>query len=160
MKKYVKQRDEYRCGPIALLNALIWAGQDVSYEKDIDRLTEKCHCSRLKGTYHINFYKALRQVGKKVFDVNLIWNPSIKLVDQHLQSGGSIIINYRWQAPHQDSLHYASLVDITETGKTISVVNAFVRGPALYKIRRHTFIHKFRCRGDHEYSGWFLTKKD
>jgi hypothetical protein len=103
---YIVQRDRYRCGPVAIFNALRWAGETVTYEKDIKRLSRLCECRAPRGTTHRPFLKALRKEGRGLFTVDLVLRPSLKDFDGPLDEGCALV----WNMKHQRGRHYALIV--------------------------------------------------
>lgn len=93
MPRYCKQRDQYRCGPIAILNALKWAGKKVTYKKHIERLTRECKCKAPKGTWWFDITRVLRKYGFSIYKRRVL---SAKEIKKHLSNGGAIIVNAYW----------------------------------------------------------------
>jgi len=99
MTRYLKQRDQSSCGPVAVINALKWAGL---------RVTEKTHKKKIQQLTQCNPYgRGFR--GSHPYDVNhaLSCYNSIKIqrvrkdvwttlseINEHLDKGGSILMRY------------------------------------------------------------------
>lgn len=93
--KYFKQYDSFSCGPIALMNALVWAGYNITYDKDFERISRAMKMDEDGASTH-NLNKAIRRY-KKLYvlpEEGSFEGPSIKLIDEHLSLGGSFIIGY------------------------------------------------------------------
>lgn len=126
MVRYVKQKDNTSCGPIALINTLKWLGYSVSYDfLHIARYMCKCESNRSKdggGTTDMNFERALKSFGiKKKRKIQ----PTIKELDKHIDSGGIAIISYFNTYPmckfKKDAGHFA--LCISRTSRTYMMVN-------------------------------------
>ena len=99
MIRYLRQRDQSSCGPIAVINALKWAGV---------KATEKTHKKKIKRITQCNPY-GRGFIGTHPYDVNhaLSCYNSIKIqrvskdtwtkiteINEHLDKGGSILMRY------------------------------------------------------------------
>ncbi len=176
MTRYAKQRDSYSCGPTALLNALKWAGKDVSC-KDMPRLKAVCHTEytpgHTLGTWPTKMSSALRYEGREWFSCKHVINPKLRIIDKHLKDDGSIIMSYFWKlSPEYKRFwdwgwkyvgHYIFIDHISASGKTFRVINMSSEGSAQTNIRRHTLLRKcFRYRNlkdnHHNLSVWLLNK--
>lgn len=91
--KFLKQRNGYSCGPLAIMNSLIWAGQKITYRAFYDKVFKKCKTDK-DGTHSDDFEKALRCFSKKHFSVRKkIKNVSIEEIIYFLSEGYSIILS-------------------------------------------------------------------
>jgi len=92
MIRYVKQRDETSCGPVAIINIFKWMGCKVSYDFiQVTRDLCEHEPGQYGGTTNLNQERALRLVGiKKKRRIK----PSIKEIDSHLDSGGIVLLGY------------------------------------------------------------------
>ncbi len=159
--RYTKQRDKFRCGPIAILNALRWVGVSIPYKELLPSLERLCECVAPDGTRHAAFDRTLREVGKDIFTVRRVHHPSLAQIEEHLREGGHIILNYRWTHAGMDRRHFESLVEVSLSGRSFYVVNGSLRGPALRKVTRTRFKEydlRFQ-RVDPSFKAWFLTKR-
>lgn len=92
MPRYIRQRDNYSCGPVALLNALKWAGRTkgTSYAT-LPSWRGTCQTDRRTGTSFTNLFRAARMLpvlgAKKA-------KPTVRLadIDAHLKRGGAVIL--------------------------------------------------------------------
>jgi hypothetical protein len=92
MPRYIRQRNNYSCGPVALLNALKWAGatKGTSYEM-VSYWCEACRTTKRMGTSFIDLFRAARTlplIGARKA------RPKVKLIDinAHLRHGGAVIL--------------------------------------------------------------------
>lgn len=159
MPKYTKQRDRYNCGPVAILNALRWAGENASYASRIAYLERLCKSQAPDiGCNHTNFDRALRKAGSGIFLVRRVYQPQVREMEAHLKAGGAVVFNYGWENRKKFGRHFTLLIPgIAEA--IFGMINAHTRGPAL----RNHGQSKFREMGlqfriDEHRKGWFLTK--
>ena len=163
MPRYIKQRDKFRCGPVVILNALKWAGVDVSYDESIDHLSNLCRCRRPRGTNHKNFDRAIREAGKGIFRTQLVRHPTIGKIEEHLQDGGALAFNYHWrrEEENESSRHFSLVEGISPSGRTFYIANRSHAGRTLQSIHRERFKKwdlRFQ-RTDPHYKAWFLTRE-
>lgn len=97
MPKYTRQHDQFNCGPVALLNALKWAGYPYTL-KDLPRLSRLCKCKPgdLGGTLTCDFDRALRRYKRLIVlpDDGPFERPYISMIDEHLDLGGVVVFSY------------------------------------------------------------------
>lgn len=60
MTRYVRQRDNYSCGPVAIANALKWAGSKFSYRRYHPMFIAAAKCQKPRGTKRGHFDRTLR----------------------------------------------------------------------------------------------------
>ncbi len=165
MPRYIKQRDKFRCGPVAVMNALKWAGEDVSYVADRDRLDKLCNCGPPpSGTNHPGFDRALRAAGKGIYSVRKVRYPTLREIEEHLQNGHAVVFNYYWRDEEEgtSARHFEFLVGVSPSGKSIYVVNGSNCWTTLHRVTRERFKKeelRFQ-RVDPRYTAWFLKKKE
>jgi hypothetical protein len=155
--RFIKQRDKFRCAPVAALNALRWAGVDADSEL-IYTLEEEMDCT-YNGTKPRHFDRVLREYGSNVFSVLRHSYQSIAELEEHLLGDGAAIVNFQ----HDHGRHYAMITNMSKTGGTFEVVNWFSGKdvPSVVHCRRKTFLKDiFYRKGDPLYKIWFLEKKD
>ncbi len=122
--RYYKQRDQFRCGQLAVFNALKWAGgfKGVTAKQALPRLDALCECVKPLGTPHRALDRTLRSVGRDFFDVRRVYRPKLKEIEKHLRAGGAIIINFRWKdlrgGEIVDARHYVLVTDMSTSGNT------------------------------------------
>jgi hypothetical protein len=84
-------------------------------------------------------------------------------MEEHLRSGGIVVLNYRWVADEKGfSRHFMLLTKISTLGKSFLTVNDFKNGPAIRRITRKT-LKKFNLRfqrPDPHYKAWFVSVND
>ena len=93
MVRFVKQRDRFRCGPVAILNALKFFGKKCTYS-DLKKISVSCHCWGPGGTKESRLDEALRRLGKKYFRVRRTYNYSFDKIDEALRKNKLVIVDY------------------------------------------------------------------
>lgn len=151
--KYITQQDTFRCGPVAILNALHWAGVDVSYKDSIDILTHVCECKFPKGTKYRPFFKTLRKMGKTLFAVEYVVEPTFGQIERALRKNKAIIWNFK--RPH--GRHYALIVDMSSTGKTFKIANYGHNAQSLSTIHRYD-VSQYVKQNDRLQRVWVLSR--
>lgn len=79
--RWLRQRDKYNCGPIALINLAKWRGESVT-GRDLPHYQKLCKCEPVLGTK----VSCLRPV------IGLPKRGSYHKLKQHLFSGGTAIV--------------------------------------------------------------------
>lgn len=100
MIRYAKQTDNFRCGPVAIANALKWAGINFSYRDNKKRLDKLCKTKHPTGCYLADLTRALRKIGGKhlsgIQRRNLDdYTPTqvLRLINIHLKKSGIVLLN-------------------------------------------------------------------
>jgi len=88
--RYIRQRDQFSCGPVAIINTLKFLGCNITY-KDLPLVQNLCKCKSPDGTNPENLEKALSMLGI-CFERKI--KPSLKDIDGHIKSRGAILLNY------------------------------------------------------------------
>lgn len=89
--KYIKQRDTYSCGPVSIINALRWAGQNWGL-KDVKYMSHRCN-TNIEGTDIDDYEKVLYEIGRNFFSIRKrVKNITSKELSDHILSGGSFIM--------------------------------------------------------------------
>jgi hypothetical protein len=101
--RYVKQTDRFRCGPVAIVNAIKWSGGTAT-RKSLPTIDEQCHCKAPGGTMPTNLAKAIAKYGD-LFTAKRYFNPPKEKLDKHLDHGGAAILRYMIGKPEYHG-HY------------------------------------------------------
>lgn len=164
--RYFKQRDFFRCGPVAILNALKWAGVPVTVKHDLPRICRMSKCDSVwGGAVHNDMNSTLRRAGRGHFKVRLVCRPKLHEIEFHLWDGGALIVNFHYERVTKDwfesSRHYVLLSDMNLSGERFGMVNYGCGRPAYTRVHRNTIKnHLLRYqRVDRKYKAWFLTKE-
>jgi len=125
MIKYLKQREQGTCGPVAIINALKWAGLRVTEKTHKKRIRQLTSCSMhhgrgFRGCFPYDIDYALSRYKSIYACCNHSGQPNTKLseIDKHLDYGGSLLIRYFWKP---NCGHYT--LCIGRTPKTYILVN-------------------------------------
>ena len=106
MIRYCKQRDNYSCGPIAILNAIKWTESEWFTYRMLPAIQWVCKTDK-NGTYdeHFNFaLKYFEQLG--YFKVVKARNTYLTRIQEHLKNGGAMIAAYQ-ESKCDREWHYA-----------------------------------------------------
>jgi len=171
MPRYVKQRDKHSCGPVAILNALKWSGQDMSHRKHIQMLKLMTGQKPRGGTSNTNLYRTLRVLGGKLLGSLKIKpriRPTLQEMEAHLRNGGVVLLQYHWidkngsRFPQKWSFHghFVLVTGVSPSGYWFEVVNGYTYTPAARTISRDKFKRDMLGfqRGHPGVKGWFLTR--
>ncbi len=165
MSRYVRQRDQFRCGPIAILNALKWAGSDATAEL-LPRLSRETKCDpHYPGTWKTDLAMTLRKRGKKYFSVRQDGHPSMKKIEKCLRRGESVLICFLCPGSRAKygewGGHYSLIVGVSDSGSSFMAVNR-VTGEKPGFLRRRSLRNDL-CRRKHDGTWyptvWYLRKK-
>lgn len=113
--RYVLQSDRYSCGPIAILNALKWAGQKINKFELLPFLQFACRTIDLEypedfdlnGTHDSDFERVLRYTGKGMFFIKRPKILTVKQLKLHLKRGGALAFSYYWKDGADGGEHWA-----------------------------------------------------
>lgn len=93
MPRYFKQKDDISCGPIALLNVRLWAGQPVTYKQNCEECMKICKCS--DGTQRSHFQRALNHFAPNSYNVYTNSNLTIQDLSNHIKTDGiAVLLHY------------------------------------------------------------------
>lgn len=156
MTRYIKQRDTFRCGPVAVLNSIRWAGLGVATDFVYD-LSEFMGCTRPGGTPAAPFEETLRDMGRalQLYKVSTMYKPKLYQIEDHLEKDGSVILNVSSDRTF-NRRHYMNVIGTT--GKKFTVVNAYQGNSAVHDVSREKFKKHFVNHWLPQYKGWFLTR--
>lgn len=156
--RYIKQRDHHSCGPVALLNALKWAGYKVSYNKHFRSIYRSCKCSDT-GTFDCDFDSAIRRYRHLIVmpEDGPFEQPYIGLIDEHLDNGGAVVFSYIYKSCRGMDSHLS--LCIGRSGKTYMFVNDSEFKPTICKRKRKTVVKMLKFKDDGVGSFvWFIER--
>jgi hypothetical protein len=120
MKRYLGQRDHYRCGPIALLNLNKWLGRAVT-GNDLRHHERLCGCRNPNGTSSRDFSGAVGNRGRR-----LSYTGFKRLIES---GGGAVILTHamvrRYKFPKYRHAHFWFVpgIGFCDTGHGFIAVN-------------------------------------
>ena len=161
--RYAKQPDSYSCGPIAILNALKWAGNKVTIRDHLKSLKVLCKCEidgEKFGTAHKDFDKAIRKAGRRSLYVLRKTNVKLKDMIDHIDDGGAVALLYSYKKNGERCGHYILFVG---HGKNVFyVVNDCPTYKTLHRRRYRKMKEAVRktAKTPSFPRAWFLTKED
>lgn len=117
MTKYVKQYDDYSCGPIAIFNILKWCDERPQYRL----IKQICNPDVHLGTVHANFCKALQHFLPQHVSVRYLIQPDVDVVVQHLMVGGVAIVCEHWTADDVEGEHYYCVAASKDTDSFVVI---------------------------------------
>lgn len=87
--RWIRQRNFYSCGPVALLNLSKWLGEKVTYANDYLYWFDKCSCS-VYGSSPTNFVQALYSIENIKITPRSI--PTMCIIDESLKKNRAIVM--------------------------------------------------------------------
>lgn len=149
MPRYLRQPDKYGCGPIAIMNALKWAGARVTLANYKLFRTATC-CVSPDGTDPKSVYTALR-LFEENFTIRKLRKIAIRAITGHLRAGGTAIVSFGFDddsdSAHNRAGHFYFLISVSNTGKQFIGINYWPsRKRTVSRLSRKTLINDFRKR--------------
>jgi|15BtaG_2_1085339.scaffolds.fasta_scaffold46470_2 hypothetical protein len=113
--RYVKQRNNTSCGPIAVLNALKWAGFKFTMKNSYKRLAKKCKYNVSEGAWPIDVLNAISSY--KRLTVTPDAPTKIQDLDDRIRAGSSCILTYYWydEGAQEVLSHYTFISEMQGT---------------------------------------------
>lgn len=115
--RYVRQRNDFSCGPVAILNVLKWSGEKVALDSELYKtIYSDCGCC-IENEGSPIFY-VRKAITKHCHKLRTRWVEKIKKDDviDHLKNGGIIILAF-------EELGDAHGVAIIKDGCNFSAIN-------------------------------------
>lgn len=122
MPRYVKQRNTYSCGVIAVINALKWAGYNFTYDQLYNVLSEVLQTNSEIGTEEKYLDKVLKLFGSKVFSVTHVKSINFKQLNKEIEEGHAVILLTHTD-DHDKDMHY--FLVIGKQDKKFIAINLF-----------------------------------
>ena len=155
--RWIRQQDTFRCGPVAVANALKWAGIPCSWKRDKDYLSELCRVNRTWGTKPKDFENALREASGGTFAVRRRKRFKINEVVDWVEGRNLVIFDFTWPLQPikgQRDGHYSACVDIMgpKGWEFFKFINLEGENTVTWVSREwYRKIFSRRCYGDHAY---------
>ena len=102
MVKYLKQRNSFSCGPIAIINAYKWLGLKYSY-KNLKELEKELDCDS-SGTSHESIHLALLFKFNKVNRYQKPLNID-KIISNFENKNNAMVLSFAYQEFDQINMH-------------------------------------------------------
>ena len=162
MPRYCKQRNKSSCCPVAIFNAMKWAGMPDSFQAVVPRLIKICQTKPYPaGTSRKQFRRVLHHIFRKApVDVRIceVGRPNARMIDAHLRRGGAIIVSYGHDKKG-DGGHTGLLIPGDRRDRIVGTVNLYGDTPTLYCRPTKVFARRHLSKRKDEYRrAWFLTK--
>ena len=160
MIRYVKQNDQFTCGPLGIANALKFAGVEFSYKSIRKSLMVRMRCTKIsRGTYDGLFDKAVRDILRPYMFCRKFKRPSIKLITEHIQSGGAVLSTFKWDwnigTNHR---HVGLIVSELDEGQWFGCVNLL--GNEGWELESRRRIKKAILRRNKWDYFWLVSSRD
>lgn len=140
MPRYISQRRKTSCGPVAIMNAVKWAGYSLSREEYFAHYAKLCKYKvGSKGTCDLNLETAIRET-PEIELMAFIDNPKLRDLDYCLDKGCSAIVAYF----HEKGGHYIFMPK--RTPRFYYAVNATMKESALARYSRKNISKKLRFK--------------
>lgn len=108
--RWINQRNEHSCGPVALLNLEKWLGKKATYAARYNYWMEHCNCKR-DGTDLSCFVESLYSIdGIKITPRS---NPNIQVIDDALKAGRAVIMKSAFVLNGKLEGHYYLIAERT-----------------------------------------------
>lgn len=134
MVRWLGQRDEFRCSPIALVNIMKWAGIKRFEGHRVNEKLAKGHLSKIcetcgdrfdlknYGTSDYNFTPVLYSLSLDIEEHTKPTRPAIK---RCLKSGGIVLLSASWWYRHERTYvsHHSLLTEVFSKGKFYASIN-------------------------------------
>lgn len=129
MWRFIRQRDDYSCGPTAVLNAAKWAGLRYTY-RDLDYLRTLCRTVPEHGTGDQDLENGLRQTLKPVATVQRGGRMTHLQAIRFLENPHhAMVLMYQWKTGQETEGHY--IFAFGDGKRRIFLVNAHVGPPTV-----------------------------
>jgi hypothetical protein len=116
--RYCKQRDNYSCGPVAILNVIKWTDSNWFTYSMLPAIQSVCKTDK-NGTYDNNFNNALKYFEQiDYFKVVKARNTHLTRIQEHLENGGTMIAAYK-ENGYKCEWHYAMFLFDTHSQWTV-----------------------------------------
>lgn len=97
MKRYLNQRDDYSCGPIAIVNAFKWLGYSAT-TKDLTVLRKVCELDKEYGITIKGLNNGLKYMCKKYKHpkIRKTTKVTIKRIEKLISQGKAVLVDFGW----------------------------------------------------------------
>jgi hypothetical protein len=123
MTRYVKQKNDYSCGILAVINALKWAGYSYTYDQLYAILKDLLKTDKESGTVDTNLHKVLKLFSSGRFNVTYKKSISYKYLNSMIEQGNAAILLTCLYNHHNEALHYYLIIG--KDGDKFVTVNLF-----------------------------------
>jgi len=158
--RYIGQRDEFSCGPLAILNILKWTGYDVTSEYLSD-LKKYCKTD-VGGTDTRIISNVLKRYSK--FEFNCVSFIKIQDLHDHIKKGGSAIVEISWFDEDKRKIegHFYIIIGILICdGKILYKTINWEKGCTEKYAERKDIVKEFRrcAKSQDNPKAWLIDKK-
>ncbi len=118
MTRYIKQRDNFSCVPVTILNARKWLGQRVSYARDYWKCRALAGCYPGYGAGGRGFLRAARDL-----PMTRVYLPTLEKIDDAVKAGNAVILRARW--PEQAGITGHIFLITRRTDRSLFCINVY-----------------------------------
>jgi hypothetical protein len=112
-RRYIGQRDHFRCGPIAVLNAFKWLGCPLT-RADLPKISKLCRTEKI-GTYQHKVAQALHALcdrfGIPSRHIHFVNSLTLKTLEKQLRLGNSVIASVQWRKSKKCHLTFFDAIE-------------------------------------------------
>jgi hypothetical protein len=154
-RRWIKQRDQHSCVPIAILNILKWAGYPATYRKDCEYWRRKVKHTTDDGA-HIRDYGLVLSMIPEI-RAKKVSRPSVDEIDTVLSEGNVVLLRSAWR--FNGDLHRHLLLIVGRTDKSWFLTNTF-RGHAWFPkpVAAALYMEQHRSRSGVYPTAWFISR--
>ena len=138
-RRYIGQRDHFRCGPIAALNAFKWLGCPLTGD-DLSKVSRLCK-TQSKGTYQHNLAHGLYSLcdlfGIPSRHIHYASPLTLNTLESELRSGNGVIASVEWRKSESKPKACHLVFFDTIEGNNLAAVNFFRNPTHAFVSRRH-----------------------
>lgn len=169
--RYLNQTNRHSCGPVAVINALKWAGIKATWEKDGKRITKLCNTTK-DGTLGGDVTVAVRKASKGKIKVTRRFirldlrtfrhspRSDLQKIDRHLKKGGAVLLDLSAYNLQGEICGHISCC-VGKDGDFYLIANHvhrtdMVGGNTVQRIHKNFLFDELQACYGHSY--WLLTK--
>ena len=166
--RWIKQTDQFSCGPIAIANALKWSGEEFSWTTHGKGLKRDCKVSKEYGTETKDLNAALRKYCASTLSIVPRKRLKLATIVDHVEGRGAVLLDFTWpwkwnmaRPLGEREGHYSLLVDImgtqTQPAMFFKLINLDNDKVASWIHREH--FKKLALRGSTGDYNWLLKRR-
>lgn len=103
---YIKQTDDFSCGPVAIFNVLVALGVNA----DLNKIKARCKATYDDGTLYNFLSSSLARSLPNSFTFRFSKYPTFEKIKSHVKTGLPVIICEYWNNGGNDGEHYFTVV--------------------------------------------------
>ncbi len=160
--RFSKQHTLNDCTPVALANALKWAGKSISYSREKALWCKAVgYDTRVGGTSWWTTSSSFVREGEGLFSVVTLHNPLVREIERHLLGGGALVLSYLFFHERLDRFcrHTVFIPEISQDRQSFRVINQGLETDKF--VSRESFVKYFlRFRRETNPTTVYLLSKE